>query len=218
MNPMSQLTAQGRQIETDSFAIIDREIELHHGGHLFSDLQWPVVRRAIHTSGDFEFARLFRFSPSAMEAGMEALRRGAPIVSDVTMITAGLSPSRCRPFGVEGHCFISDPEVIERAKASGITRAIESMRLARDKGLLDGGIVAIGNAPTALFEVLRMVEAGEAMPALIIGIPVGFVRADESKTQLVGQAKVPFISSLGRKGGSPLVVSSLHALMVEAAK
>ncbi|WP_417347238.1 precorrin-8X methylmutase [Ferrimonas sp.] len=217
MSAMQQLTAQGRQIESDSFAIIDQEVA-QMGGHPFTPGQWNVVRRAIHTTGDFEFKELFQFSQDAVEAGVRALRRGCNIISDVTMITAGVSPVRSERFGVTCQCFISHPQVIDRAKQQGITRAIESMRFARDQGLLDGAIVGVGNAPTALFEVLRMVEAGEAKPALIIGIPVGFVRADESKDALVAQNGVPYIASVGRKGGSPLVVSTLHALMVEAAQ
>jgi len=218
MDPMKQITTKGRDIEANSFAIIDAEIAAHYGGHQFSATQWPIVRRAIHTSGDFEFAKLFQFSDKAIEAGLLAIRYGCPIVADVTMITSGLSARRLEQHGNRAYCFISDEEVIASAIKSGGTRAVEAMRKARDLGLLDGGIVAIGNAPTALFEVLRMVQAGEAKPALIIGIPVGFVQALESKAALAEQVQVPFIASLGRKGGSPLIVSTLHALMVEAAK
>lgn len=218
MTAMYQMTAQGRQIENDSFSIIDNEIERFHGGHSHSEDEWGVVRRAIHTSGDFEFSNLFNFSPNAVFAGIEAIKQGCNIVSDVTMITAGLSAQRMAVFNNQAHCFISDETVIERAKAKGITRAIESMQFARDKGLLDGAIIGVGNAPTALLEALRMVENKEINPALIIGIPVGFVKAVESKQALSEQQNVDFITSLGRKGGSPLIVSSLHALMVEAAK
>ncbi|AZG73309.1 precorrin-8X methylmutase [Shewanella livingstonensis] len=218
MTAMSQMTTQGRQIENDSFSIIDHEIQTFHGGHHFSDGEWNVVRRAIHTSGDFEFATLYQFSDKAVETGVNALKNGCNIISDVTMITAGLSAQRKAVFGNQAYCFISNETVIERAKASGSTRAIESMRYARDQGLLDGAIIGVGNAPTALLEVLTMIQAGEIKPALIIGIPVGFVKAVESKQLLVDQNQVDYIASLGRKGGSPLVVSSIHALLVEAAK
>jgi cobalt-precorrin-5B (C1)-methyltransferase len=216
MNDMQQLTRQGRQIEEGSFAIIDREIEQIHGGHSYSAAQWNVVRRAIHTTGDFEFAKLFRFSPDAAAAGMAALKAGAPIITDVTMITSGLSAQRLAVYGNQAHCFISDPKVIEIAKQEGQTRAIWAMRKARDQGLLDGAIVGIGNAPTALYELLRMVADGEVRPALIIGIPVGFVKAEESKQALAEQTAIPYIASLGRKGGSPLVVSTIHALLTES--
>jgi precorrin-8X/cobalt-precorrin-8 methylmutase len=213
MSEMQQMTRDGQKIENDSFAIIDQEMTDIHGGHKFEESQWQVVRRAIHTSGDFEFADLFRFSPKAVEQGIKALRSGCPIITDVSMIISGLNAKRLGVYGNSTHCFISDPEVIEQAKESGQTRAIWGMRKARDQGLIDGSIVAIGNAPTALIELLRMVEAGEAEPALIVGIPVGFVKADTSKDSLAAQTQVPFITSLGRKGGSPIVVSTIHALL-----
>jgi len=216
MEKMRQMTQQGRQIETDSFTIIDNEIAAFHGGHSFTPAQWNVVRRAIHTTGDFEFAQLFKFSDDAIEAGIAALKAGAPIITDVSMIVTGLSKPRLGHYGNQAHCFISHPEVIEQAKASDKTRAIHAMQYARDNGLLDGAIIGVGNAPTALLELLRMIEAGEAKPALVIGIPVGFVKADESKQALCEQNKVPFIASLGRKGGSPIVVSTIHALLAES--
>ena len=212
---MQQMTRDGQVIENSSFAIIDREIREFHGGHQFDEKQWPVVRRAIHTTGDFEFADLFRFSSDAVERGVEALKNGCPIISDVTMITSGISTQRLAVHGNQTHCFIGDPEVIATAKEHGDTRAIWAMRKARDLGLLDGAIVGVGNAPTALYEILRMVGAGEAEPALIVGIPVGFVKAEESKDALIAQERVPYIASVGRKGGSPIVVSTIHALLYQ---
>lgn len=215
MSKMHQMTRDGQRIENDSFAIIDHEMAQLHGGHNFEPSQWQVVRRAIHTTGDFEFAQLFRFSPNAVARGIEALKNGCPIISDVTMITSGLSAKRLAVHGNQTHCFISDPQVIDQAKASGETRAIWAMRKARDEGLLYGAIVGIGNAPTALYELLRMVATGEARPALVVGIPVGFVKADTAKQALVEQSQVEFIASLGRKGGSPIVVSTIHALLYQ---
>lgn len=212
---MKQMTRQGQAIERDSFLIIDQEIHEFRGGHSFDEIQWPVVRRAIHTTGDFEFAKLFQFSDGAVESGLAALKQGCPIVSDVTMITSGLSAQRLSVHGNKAYCFISDEDVIAIAKEKGETRAIWAMRKARDLGLLDGAIIGVGNAPTALYEILRMVEAGEAKPALVIGIPVGFVKADESKDALVEKSKVPYIASVGRKGGSPIVVSTIHALLAQ---
>lgn len=217
MDTMQQITRQGRDIEATSFAIIDTEIAKLHG-RKYSDQQWSVVRRAIHTTGDFEFAQLFKFSDNAMKSGVYAIQHHCPIITDVTMITSGLSARRLAQHGNKAYCFISDETVIANAIKSGGTRAVEAMRRARDLGLLDGAIVAIGNAPTALFEIVKMVQAGEAKPALIVGIPVGFVQAIESKQALIEQQDVPYIASLGRKGGSPLVVSTLHALMIEACK
>ncbi|WP_252024086.1 precorrin-8X methylmutase [Vibrio sp. SCSIO 43136] len=216
METMKQMTQQGRQIEEDSFSIIDREMNELHGGHSYSSEQWQIVRRAIHTTGDFEYGQLFRFSEDALSSAIDALTKGANIITDVTMIVSGLSKPRLNHFGNHARCFISDASVIEQAKAAGETRAIHAMRYARDQGILDGAIIGVGNAPTALLELLEMVERGEVKPALIIGIPVGFVRADESKDLLSKQSKVPFIASLGRKGGSPLVVSTIHALLALA--
>ena len=215
MDKMQQMTRDGQVIENGSFSIIDREIEAFHGGHQFDQKQWQVVRRAIHTTGDFEFAKLFRFSEGAVDKGIAALKKGCPIISDVTMIQSGISAQRLSVYGNKTYCFISDSEVIAKAKAQGDTRAIWAMRKARDEGLLDGAIVGVGNAPTALYELLRMIAAGEATPALIIGIPVGFVKADESKEALIAQDKVPYIASVGRKGGSPIVVATIHALLYQ---
>jgi len=215
VDKMKQMTRDGQAIEKGSFSIIDQEIEAFHGGHQFDAQQWPVVRRAIHTTGDFEFAKLFCFSENAVNKGIEALKKGCPIISDVTMIASGISGQRTSVYGNKTHCFISDEDVITTAKTNGETRAIWSMRKARDLGLLDGAIVGIGNAPTALYEMLRMVDAGEAKPALIIGIPVGFVKAAESKQALIEQNSVPYITSIGRKGGSPMVVSTIHALLYQ---
>ncbi|CAM3595082.1 precorrin-8X methylmutase [Parendozoicomonas haliclonae] len=219
MDPMKQMTTQGRQIEESSFTIIDQEVRDQIGGeHGYNAGEWDVVRRAIHTTGDFEFAKLFQFSEDAIASGIKALRNGCPIVSDVSMIVSGLSKARMGVFGNTAHCFVSDPEVIAQATALGNTRSIQAMHMARDKGLLDGGIIAVGNAPTALLEAMRMIRDGEIKPALIIGIPVGFVSAVESKDELHESKIVPYITSLGRKGGSTLIVSSIHSLLIQAAQ
>ncbi len=146
MSDMRQMTAMGRNIEDGSFAIIDREA----GPHNFDPEQWQIVRRVIHATADFEFRDLMRFHPDAVRAGASALRGGAPIVVDVKMITAGLNEERLKFYGCATHCFISDDDVIATAKAGNSTRAIEAMRKAHRQGILNGAIVAIGNAPTAL--------------------------------------------------------------------
>ena len=217
MDAMTQMTAMGRRIEESSFDIIDREIHDHVEQLRCTPEQWPVVRRAIHTTGDFEFADLFRFSDDAINSGIQAVSNGCPIITDVSMICSGLSKARMGHFGCEAHCFVSDPEVIRQAKELGNTRSIQAMIRARDAGLLDGAIIGVGNAPTALLEALRMVREQEIKPALIIGIPVGFVSAVESKQELLESTDVPFITSLGRKGGSTLIVSTIHALLIQAA-
>jgi precorrin-4/cobalt-precorrin-4 C11-methyltransferase len=207
-----QATAAGRRIEHDSFATIDREV----GPHDYDPEQWPIVRRLIHASADFELNGLTRFHPGAVNAGIEAIRAGSAIVADVAMIQVGLSRTRLDAFGISAHQFIDDPQVCEKARRQDTTRAVQAMRIAHEKGLCDGGIIAIGNAPTALLEVLRLVRESAARPALIVGMPVGFVSAAESKAALAGIDEVPWMTITGRKGGSTLVVAALHALITLA--
>ena len=206
---MRQMTGLGRSIEDGSFAIIDAEA----GSHAFDPRQWQVVRRVIHATADFEFKTLMRLSPDAVDAGIAALRGGCPVVCDVKMIIAGLNEDRLAAYGCRTHCFISDEDVIADAKAANSTRAIESMRKAHRRGLLDGAIVAVGNAPTALIEVARLCQEEGARPALIIGVPVGFVSAAESKEIALG-GPAPFIVARGRKGGSTIAVAIIHALLL----
>ena len=206
-----QLTAAGRAIEHDSFSIIDAEAGPHDG---YTAEQWPLVRRMIHANADFEFNGLAAFHPDAMRAGLAAvLRQGAPIVADVEMICVGLSAPRLGHFGMTTHHHISDPDVITLAHDLGTTRAVQAMRKAHRLGRLDGAIVGIGNAPTALLEVIRLVREEGARPALIVGMPVGFVSAAESKDLLMTVEEVPWITVKGRKGGSTLVVAAIHALL-----
>jgi precorrin-8X/cobalt-precorrin-8 methylmutase len=205
-----QLTAAGAAIEHDSFAIIDREV----AHHAYTAEQWPLVRRMIHATADFEFNGLARFHPDAIQAGLAAVLRGnTAIVADVEMISVGLSPIRLKHFGLTVRQFISDADVIAQAKEENSTRAVQAMRKAHRLGLLNGSIVGIGNAPTALIEVVRLIREEGAKPALVIGMPVGFVSAAESKSLLAAQQDVPWIITEGRKGGSTLVVSALHAFL-----
>ena len=207
-----QLTKVGQKIEHDSFSIVDRE----SGDSEYSAEQWQVVRRMIHATADFEFNGLTEFSPNAVQAGMEAILSGAAIVADVEMICVGLSKPRLSHFGVTTQQFISDEDVITQAKAENTTRAVQAMRKAQRQGLLNGGVIAIGNAPTALLEVNRMVREDGVRPALIVGMPVGFVSAEESKDDLSEISEVPWIITKGRKGGSTLVVAALHAILALA--
>ena len=205
-----QLTAAGRAIEHDSFAIIDAEA----GPHDYTAEQWPLVRRMIHANADFEFNGLTAFHPNAMQAGLAAvLKGGTPIVADVEMICVGLSKPRLQHFGMTTHHYISDDDVIEQAKAEETTRAVQAMRKAYRAGKLDGAIVGIGNAPTALIEVIRLIQEEGAKPALIVGMPVGFVSAAESKDLLMTLTDTPWVAIRGRKGGSTLVVAAIHALL-----
>lgn len=208
-----QVTPAGAAIEHDSFAIIDREVTQH----AYTAEQWPLVRRMIHATADFEFNGLTRFHPDAMRAAVETVLQGdISIVADVEMICVGLSNSRLKHFGLSAHQFISDADVIAQARAENSTRAVQAMRKAHRLGLLNGSIVGIGNAPTALIEVVRLMREEGAKPALVIGMPVGFVSAAESKDILAAQHEVPWIITHGRKGGSTLVVSALHAILALA--
>jgi precorrin-8X/cobalt-precorrin-8 methylmutase len=209
MSDMRQLTALGRNIEDESFAVIDREA----GAHDYPPDQWAVVRRVIHATADFEMKRLVRFHPEAVRAGIAALRGGCPVIVDVKMIAVGLNEARLAAYGCQIHSFISDDDVIAEAKARESTRAIEAMKKAHRLGLVDGAVVAIGNAPTALLELARLVRDEGARPALVIGVPVGFVSAAESKDVALAMA-VPHIVVHGRKGGSPIAVAIIHALLL----
>jgi precorrin-8X/cobalt-precorrin-8 methylmutase len=154
-----------------------------------------------------------RFHPDAIRAGVAALRGGCPVLVDVKMIAAGLNEARLAAYGCEIHSFISDSDVIAAARARESTRAIEAMAKAHRLGLLDGAVVAIGNAPTALLEVARLVREAGARPALVLRVPVGFVSAAESKEVALAMP-VPHIVVRGRKGGSPIAVAMIHALLL----
>ena len=205
-----QLTAAGRAIEHDSFSIIDAEA----GPHDYTAEQWPLVRRMIHANADFDFNGLTAFHPDAMRAGLAAvLKLDTPVVADVEMICVGLSKPRLQHFGLSTHHYISDEDVIEAAKAADTTRAVQAMRKAQRLGKLDGAIVGIGNAPTALIELVRLIREEGVRPALVVGMPVGFVSAAESKDLLMTVNEVPWVAIKGRKGGSTLVVAAIHAML-----
>ncbi len=208
-----QLTQAGQAIEHDSFAIIDQEV----GAHTYSVEQWPIVRRMIHANADFEFNGLTRFHPGAVAAGLAAILQGRTrIIADVEMICVGLSAPRLAHFGITAQQFINDADVIASAQAQNTTRAVQAMRKAQRLGLLHGAIVGIGNAPTALLELVRLIQDEGVRPALVLGMPVGFVSAAQSKTLLSTVQTVPWIIIEGRKGGSTLVVGALHALLALA--
>jgi len=205
-----QLTRAGRAIEHDSFAVIDREV----GPHDYAPHQWPIVRRMIHANADFDFNGLTAFHPRAVTAGIHAILSGrSRVVADVEMICVGLSAPRLAHFGMRTHQFIADADVIAQAKADDTTRAVQAMRKAHRLGLLDDAVVGIGNAPTALIELVRLIRDEGACPALVVGMPVGFVSAAESKELMSQVDDVPWIVIRGRKGGSTLVVAAIHALL-----
>lgn len=201
-------TKKGQSIEDASMQMIEDEI----GSHPYNEKEWPIVRRIIHSTADFDFADKNRiiFHKDAIESGMKALKNGCSIVVDVNGVIGGLNKQNPKDFGNDIVCNISKPEIMELAKKEGKTRSQVSMRVAKSD--IDGGVVAIGNAPTALQEVIKMVKEGIVKPALIIGIPVGFICAAESKEELSRLEEVPFITNLGRKGGSSSASAIINAI------
>lgn len=173
--------------------------------------QGKVYERIIHATGDPDYANHIVASAEAIAAGVEALRRGAHIYTDVHMTRVGINAGKMAACGGTAHCLIADETVAMEAKRLGITRAMVAMRKFGRR--LDGQIVAIGNAPTALFEVLQLMDREGVHPALIIGVPVGFVGAAESKEALMEKRSVPFITIRGHKGGSTVAVAVCNALL-----
>ncbi len=202
-------------IEQESFCIIEAETGL---SARLPRHEWKVARRLVHTTADMHIADSLRFRNDPVTAGLAALHKGAPLFCDSKMIRAGLSLERLTrinpTYTMESlHCYISDPDVIERARSEGRTRAICSAEKA--KSMLEGSIVLIGNAPLALARIARFILEESICPALVIGMPVGFVNVCESK-ELLGICPVPQIVLEGRRGGSTLAVATLHAIMENA--
>lgn len=196
-------------IEKQSFDIIESEI----GKHNYAENQWTIVRRVIHATADFDFAHAGRiiFSKDAIESAFLAFSKHSYIVTDVEMVLHGINKKSISDIGLEGICMINDPKLKEISKKSNKTRSELAMRECASK--IDKGIVIIGNAPTALYEVISMIEEKKVSPLLVIGIPVGFVSAVESKMDLL-KADVPFITNTGRKGGSSAASSIINSLML----
>lgn len=199
------------KIEQNSFEVIRSEI----GEHSFTEDELTIAVRVIHATADFDYKDILKFHPLAIQSGIEALRRGATILTDVHMVEAGISQNYLEKFGAQKVCDIRHPAVYKAAKAANETRSTMAMR--RNGDLLDGGIAAIGNAPTALFEVIRMVKEEGLKPALIVGVPVGFINTVEAKEALM-TLDIPYITSVGRKGGSSVAVATINALMRLALK
>lgn len=193
------------EIEKRSFEIIESELPRPIDSTLA-----PVIMRVIHTTADFEYVDTLTFSEGVIEIAVNALRQGISIVSDTNMVKSGVDKTRLSRFGGEIHCFIKDDDVVETAKRKGITRAKAAVDKAADKA--EPLIFAIGNAPTALLRICELKEAGLLQPALVIGVPVGFVNVVESKELLI-QSGIPYITARGRKGGSNVAASICNALL-----
>ena len=213
MTPQHHLPAD---IERTSISIITRELD--ELGLTPPPETAAVVKRVIHTTADFDYAKNLRFTPGAVQAAVRALQRGAVIVTDTNMALAGISRPGLAKLGCEAVCYMADPAVAEAAKQAGTTRAVAAMhRAAREH---PGAIFAVGNAPTALLTIAEEIETG-LRPALVIGVPVGFVNVVESKETLFAvceQHGVPAIAAMGRKGGSNVAAAICNALVYSAAE
>jgi precorrin-8X/cobalt-precorrin-8 methylmutase len=198
-----------QDIERLSFQIIDREA----GDHGFTADQWEVVRRVIHTSADFEWQRMIRIHPGAIPAGVGAIRNGCSIVTDTNMARVGIRRRDLDRFGSAVSCYMTDERVAESASRQGITRARAAVDVAAPD--IAGGIYVVGNAPTALLRLIELMDRGIAQPALVVGLPVGFVNAAESKVVLL-ESDIPYITNVGRKGGSNVAAAVVNALIIMA--
>lgn len=199
------------EIVLESFRIIESEV----GEHTFDAQEWPVVRRMIHAAGDLELIHAVSFKRHAAREGVRALREGVPIVTDVNMVATGVHKPARAALGVDLHCYIDAPEVVQSARAEELTRSYCAMRQAvHDVG---SAIYVVGNAPTALFALCDSVSQGQVAPRLIIAMPVGFVSVVESKAQTLA-LDVPVITVHGRKGGSAMATAAINALLLMAAE
>ena len=195
------------EIENRSMEIIAPHLQ----GLNLSEDQVKVYSRIIHAAGDVEYAPIIRLHPELIYSARKALEKGCNIYTDVEMVRTGINKRKLAAFGGQVFCKVADPEIAKVAKEQGITRSMAAMRsFGQD---MNGAIIAIGNAPTALFEVLRMVEEENLRPAAIVGIPVGFVGAADSKAELAANTLVPYATVEGTKGGSPIAAAVVNAIM-----
>ena len=195
------------EIETRSMALIAPYLQ----GLNLDERHTKVFSRVIHAAGDPDYANHIRIHPEAIDAAIAAICKGADVFCDVEMVRTGISKKTLAQYGGQVQCLIADPTVATLAKEQGITRSMAAFRTFGHQ--LDGAVVAVGNAPTALFELFRLMEEENVRPAVVIGVPVGFVGAAESKDLLQEKSNAPYITVLGNKGGSPIAASILNALL-----
>ena len=203
---MAGIITNPKDIETKSFQIVDK----HLRNIKLPRFQKEVVKRVLHATSDLNYAKDLIFHSKAIKNGMAAIKKGRDVVVDASMVKAGINKKTLSGFGGRVICFVNNERVARQASRLNITRSMLSMRKASK--LMNGGIVAIGNAPTALFEVCDLVSKGKARPALIIGLPVGFVGAKEAKKKL-RTLKIPYITNRSRYGGSSVAAACVNALL-----
>lgn len=200
------ITRNPRLIEDKSFAIIRGllpELKLPR-------LEKEILKRVIHATTELDYSKDLVFHPQAVRAGLEAIKLGRNVICDVSMVKAGINKKSLKAFGGKAICSLNDKDVMSKAQELGIAKAIVAMRKARR--FMNGSIIAVGNAPTALFEICDLVKKGKIKPALIIGVPVGFVGAVESKKYLTSLT-IPYITNRSRRGGSSVAVAITNALL-----
>jgi len=199
------------EIEAESFRIIESEFSAQTGKNIsdYSDGEFRVLQRVIHATGDFSITDSIVFQHNPVEAAIAAFRRGGDVVTDVNMVASGISRNILAKFGGAVSCRVSDDETAELAKKMGITRSDAAMRLSCTDNL---AAIAIGNAPTALVAALRLIDEQKIQPGVIVGVPVGFVNAAESK-EMLKQYRIPAITITGRRGGSPIAAAIINALL-----
>lgn len=197
------------EIEKKSFEIISRKLKFM--GVTAEGASGAVLKRIIHTTADFDYVENLRFSQNAAEIGVEIFRKGCRIVTDTNMALSGVSKAALAKSGSEIFSYIADPQVVEKAKSQGVTRACIAMEKAAEyKGNL---VIAVGNAPTALIKLCELMQEGKIKPSLIIGVPVGFVNVVESKEMVIAGKYEPYIIALGNKGGSNVAAAIINALL-----
>jgi len=198
------------EITARSFAIIAEGLR----GRAFNPRQFPIIQRVIHATADFDYAETLRFHPQAVDAGIAAFRAGADVVADVRMVEVGIHGTVLRVLGGHVRCWVDDGDVRAAATEQETTRAVAAMRKAVSEA--PDAVFVIGSAPTALHELLRLMRAGRAHPALVVGVPVGFVGAADAKDELMELEDVPWITARGCKGGSAVAVAIVNALLMMA--
>lgn len=212
---MSYIT-KPQNIEDRSFEIIQEIIDETRSGYKFADeLQEKIIKRCIHTSADFDWLDILKFSPQATTQLITALEAGATIYTDTTMVIAGMNKIQLEALGCQYKCYVADPITKQIATEKGITRSMAAVEQAASE---EGGkIFVFGNAPTALFRLLELYNEGKVKPALVVGVPVGFVGAAESKDALI-ESDLPYIAAAGRKGGSNIAAAIVNAVLYHIKK
>ncbi|WP_070000904.1 cobalt-precorrin-8 methylmutase [Cellulosilyticum sp. I15G10I2] len=198
-------------IEQNSFEIIQGIIDEIRPSYVFkSEIEEKIIKRAIHTTADFEYLDILKISEQAVNAISEAIKNGATLYTDTQMALSGINKTKLKAFGCKSACYISEESVVKLAKEKEMTRSMAAVEIAaKEPG---EKIFVIGNAPTALYKIIELTQKGELLPAAIVGVPVGFVGAAESKETLA-QTNIPYILSQGRKGGSNLAAAIINAVL-----